>query len=292
MPNTKQLHKNNIHNKSYDFKELIKVEPKLKEFVKLNKYDNLSIDFSNPKAVKLLNKSLLNYHYNIKHWDIPDNYLCPPIPGRADYIHYIAELLESKNNKTLKGLDIGVGANCIYPIIGVCSYNWSFVGSDIDIDSINNCKKIIDSNSILKDKIELRIQKDKDNIFDGVIDKNDKFDFTMCNPPFHKSQREALKGSIRKVKNLSKKDIKSPTLNFQGKPNELWCEGGELSFIKKMIIQSKKYKENCQLFTTLVSKKENLPILYKFIKKETPKRIETIEMIQGNKITRFIAWSF
>ena len=292
MSNTKNLHQRNPHNSKYDFLELIKSEPKLKEFIKPNKYGDLSIDFSDPKGVKSLNKAILTHNYNIDSWDIPDNYLCPPIPGRADYIHYIADLLEISKNDKIKGLDIGVGANCIYPIIGVCSYEWKFVGSDIDKVSIENANNIIKSNDKLKNNIELRIQKNKNNIFNGVIKSDDKFDFSMCNPPFHKSQEEATKGSIRKVKNLTKKNIKNPTLNFAGKSNELWCDGGEVAFIKKMITQSANYKQNCKWFTTLVSKKENLPQIYKALKKEHPNQIKTIEMTQGGKLTRFIAWSF
>src|SRR5690606_24715537 len=115
-----------------------------------------SIDFFNPQAVKALNKALLFYYYDIVYWDIPENYLCPPIPGRADYIHYIADLLADNNKgivptgSEIKCLDIGVGANCIYPIIGVKEYGWSFIGADIDALAIKSAKKIIASNPSLQ----------------------------------------------------------------------------------------------------------------------------------------------
>ena len=294
----KTLHPRNLHNQRYDFKALIKSEPSLEQFVSLNKYNDLSINFADPKAVFTLNKALLSHFYKIKNWDIPLNYLCPPIPGRADYIHYIADLLAKSNNgkipngKNIKGLDIGVGANCIYPIIANSVYGWKVIGSDIDLVSIDSVNKIIESNNSLKGNIECRLQSNNDNIFIGIINKNDKFDFTICNPPFHKSAKEAQMGSSRKVKNLTNKKIKKPTLNFGGQQNELWCDGGEVSFIKKMIIQSVQYKQNCFWFTTLVSKKENLPTIYKVLKEVNPFEIHTIEMKQGQKITRFIAWTF
>jgi len=112
--------------------------PELGVFVKLNDYNDESIDFSNPEAVKMLNTALLKHYYKINHWNIPANYLSPPIPGRADYIHHIAELLGGSNNgkiptdNKIKCLDIGVGASCVYPIIGNKEYGWSFVGSEID----------------------------------------------------------------------------------------------------------------------------------------------------------------
>ena len=34
----------------------------------------------------------------------PNENLCPPIPGRADYIHHIADLLSINNNKQIKSI--------------------------------------------------------------------------------------------------------------------------------------------------------------------------------------------
>ncbi|MBC7494605.1 MAG: RlmF-related methyltransferase, partial [Flavobacterium sp.] len=116
-----RLHVRNKHRERYNLKALIESVPELAQYVSLNIYNDESIDFFNPEAVKALNKALLKHHYQIDHWNIPPNYLCPPIPGRADYIHYIADLLCGSNyGKIPKGnlvtcLDIGVGANCVYP---------------------------------------------------------------------------------------------------------------------------------------------------------------------------------
>jgi len=85
-----RLHPRNKHRERYDFKLLIESSPELAQFVKMNIYNDESIDFFNPDAVKALNKALLKYFYDIENWDIPEGYLCPPIPGRADYIHHIA----------------------------------------------------------------------------------------------------------------------------------------------------------------------------------------------------------
>jgi len=148
---------------------------------------------------------LLKCYYNIDYWDIPQLYLCPPVPGRADYIHYIADLLSNRNNgilpggDTIKCLDIGVGANCVYPIIGINEYGWSFTGTDIDPLAIESARKIIELNPSLKGKVELRQQNDSKNIFQGIIKKEEHFDVTICNPPFHASLAEAQSGSLRKL---------------------------------------------------------------------------------------------
>ena len=292
------LHPRNIHRLGYDFDELIKNSPELKKHVFTNEHEITTINFSNPDAVKALNKSLLISNYDIQDWEIPKNYLCPPIPGRADYIHYIADLLASYNNgiipetETVQGLDIGIGSNCIYPIIGNSVYGWSFVGTDIDENAIQNCKKIIEKNPKLIDAISLQLQVEPRFIFKNIILPEDKFDFTICNPPFHNSKAEATKSSIRKVNNLEETRTKNPVLNFGGQNAELWCDGGEIGFITQMIYESAKYPLQVFWFTTLVSKKENLPSIYKTLSKVSAVEIKTIDMSQGQKTSRIVAWTF
>ena len=294
----KTLHLRNFHNDRYDFNALIKTNPDLQEFVKPNKYGDLSIDFANPQAVISLNKALLSHFYGIKNYTIPNGYLCPPIPGRADYIHHIADLLASCNNgvvpkgKTVKGLDVGIGANGIYAIIGSSVYDWNFVGSDIEIESIKSVENIVNSNEILKEKIECKLQTNPENIFTGIIKADEFYDFTLCNPPFHKSLKDAMDGNKRKVQNLTKQKTTKNALNFGGKNNELWCKGGEIAFITNMIKESFEFKNNVLWFTTLVSKKDNLPLIYKKLEDIKAKEIKTINMSCGQKITRVVAWSF
>lgn len=292
------LHPRNLHRSGYDFEKLIISNPKLEKFVFINEFQITTIDFSNPDAVKELNKTLLILFYDIQNWDIPKGYLCPPIPGRADYIHYIADLLATTNNGNIPegedviGLDIGIGSNCIYPILGNSIYGWSFVGTDIDENAIQNCKKIIQENPKLIDAISLQLQVESRFIFKNIILPEDKFAFTICNPPFHNSSEEAKKSSIRKVNNLTKERTLNPVLNFGGQNAELWCEGGEFGFITQMIYESAKYPMQVFWFTTLVSKKENLSSIYKILNKVAAVRIETIDMSQGQKTSRIVAWTF
>ena len=286
-----ELHPNNPHKGKYDFEVLSKNIPQLKEYIRKNPRGEDTIDFSDNEAVILLNKALLKTFYNIDNWDIPKSFLVPPIPGRADYIHYIAELLGKKDN--VKVLDIGTGANCIYPIIGSQSYGWNFLASDIDSKSIENAQKIIDANKNLKDKIILKLQKNRDNIFEGIIDKTDRFDLTMCNPPFHSSLEAAIKANERKVSNLNKgnKEIKKG-FNFGGQKAELWCNGGELLFLKKMAKESVKFSSQVNWFTSLVSDKDNIKPLGKLLEKLGAKEVKVLEMSQGQKISRVLAWKF
>lgn len=296
MADKMELHKNNKHQGKYDFPRLIENYQPLKKFVSPNPYGTPTINFFNPQAVKALNKALLITYYGISYWDIPKGYLCPPIPGRADYIHYLADLLQEGNNmgetKPCRCLDIGVGANCIYPIIGHTEYGWTFVGSDIDPVSIENARKIVTCNPVLAHKIELRLQKDSRKILDGIIATEDFFDVTLCNPPFHSSKEAAEEGNLRKLSSLKGKKITKTKLNFGGTSNELWCEGGEVRFLQNMITESRKYQRNCRWFTCLVSKKETLEKLYARLKTVNVAEYRVIPMSQGTKVSRILAWRF
>lgn len=292
------LHPRNAHRNRYDFEKLISVNTELKSFVHTNEFGIQTIDFSNPKAVRALNAALLELNYDVKNWSLPDNYLCPPVPGRVDYIHYIADLLAASNNgeipegETVVGLDIGVGANCIYPLLGNSIYSWSFVATDILTESLENCTTILEHNPQISDKISLQQQMNSRFIFKDIIAPTDKFSFTICNPPFHASEDEATSGSARKVSNLTSKKTSKPTLNFGGQQQELWCDGGEKAFVTSMIYESAHFSKQCLWFTTLVSKKTNLPAFYKVLDKVKPAFIKTIEMSQGQKTSRILAWTF
>lgn len=281
----KGLHPKNKFDKGYNFDELVKVNPKLKPFVTTNKYDSVTIDFSNPEAVKELNKALLFTFDKISTWDFPDANLCPPIPGRLDYIHHLNDLISSEEN--IKVLDIGTGATCIYPLLGVAAYNWDFVATDIDLDSLDTAQDIIYDNK-LDSKIELRQQLDEQQILKGILKDEDSFSATMCNPPFYKSAEEAQGANKRKNRNLGNNAVR----NFSGNNNELWYVGGEKAFLHNYLYESSLFKEKSKWFTSLVSKKENVESLEKSAKKLGVKEFKVIPMSQGNKVTRIVCWRF
>jgi 23S rRNA (adenine1618-N6)-methyltransferase len=189
----------------------------------------------------------------------------------------------------VKGLDIGVGANCIYPILAQVIYGWTMVGSDINQQAVKAAKKNVALNTRLTSSIEIRQQLNHANIFKGIIEEGEYYDFTLCNPPFHRSEKEATKGTLRKHKNL--KLVGEITLNFGGQSNELWCNGGESLFIKRMIKESVLYAKQVGWFTVLVAKKEHLLKLRKQLNKmQATHKIITME--QGVKKSRILAWQF
>lgn len=289
-----KLHPRNLHRDRYDFKQLIKANPELKQYLIQTPYAGESIDFFNPEAVKALNKSLLKHFYGLSYWDIPDGYLCPPVPGRADYIHHAADLLAKfgtiPTGPETRILDIGTGANCIYPILGIASYGWSFVGAELDQAACESAQAIKEQNPNIDPFLEIRPQSKSSHIFKGIIRENERFDLTICNPPFHASQAEALAGTERKLKNLGAKD--KTVLNFGGKANELWCEGGEDKFVQNLIFESRDFAKSCYWFSTLISKKSRLKRVYALLKTTEAIQVKTIPMGQGNKSSQLVAWTF
>ena len=310
---TKNLHRRNLHNRAYVYASLVSSYSALKAFVRINEHGNESIDFSDPAAVKALNCALLKHHYSIENWDIPAGFLCPPIPGRVDYIHYVADLLGvdelqetgSSSLAAVRMLDIGAGANGIYSLLASRVYGWHCTASDIDPSSLENFAAILSKNPDLEARIQLRLQSDNSYIFNGIIQPGESYDVSVCNPPFHASLEDALKVSLKKLDNLaSNRKGKSKeqsaggtkgggsTLNFGGQKAELWCNGGEIRFLRKMIKESKGFGQQCRWFTTLVSKSENLKPCHKLLRKVGASEIKEIKMKQGHKITRVLAWTF
>ena len=269
--------------------------PELAAFVMKTPRGESSVDFANPAAVQTLNRALLKTFYGISHWEIPPGYLSPPIPGRADYVHRLAELLRSAKGEYPRGasvrvLDVGVGANCIYPIIGRAEYGWSFVGSDVDPVALASAKKIVDSNPTLTGAVELRLQASPEKILEGIIRPDDVFDALICNPPFHASLADAEAGSRRKWKNLGHGDTAKK--NFGGQGRELWFPGGEGAFVRRMIGEGAELRTNVRWFTALISKEESLPEIERAMKKAAVTDRRTMAMEQGQKKSRIVAWTF
>ena len=290
------LHVRNRFRAGYDFAQLAAVSPTLTPFVAPNAYGDTSIDFADPLAVKALNQALLAQAYGLTTWDIPAGALCPPVPGRSDYIHYLADLLAEDDAGAIpRGgdvviLDIGTGANCIYPLVGAAEYGWRFVATDIDPAAVQWARTLVAANRAVSDRIQCRLQPTPSECFRDVMQAGEHFAASMCNPPFHASAAEAAAGTRRKQRNLG--TSVSAGLNFGGQAGELWCDGGELGFVGRMIVQSVAVRDRCRWFTSLVSNSAHLPRLYDALRRVNANDVRTIAMAQGQKQSRILAWRF
>jgi 23S rRNA (adenine1618-N6)-methyltransferase len=289
-----QLHPRNRFRDGYDFAQLIAASPRLAAFVAPNAYGNTSIDYADAEAVKALNQALLKDAYGVEAWDLPPGYLCPPIPGRSDYLHYLADLPgigeAAAEGRRIAVLDIGTGANCIYPLIGAREYGWHFVGTDVDPVAVQWAKELVAANGAAG-LIEVRLQRSPLACFTGVTRAGETFDLSMCNPPFHASAAAAAEGNRRKRRNLGTLKT-APALNFGGQAGELWCDGGELAFVQRMIAESADRPGLCRWFTTLVSKRTHLSRLCQSLDEVNAAGVKTLEMAHGQKMSTILAWTF
>jgi len=292
------LHPRSRHHGRYDLPALVACCPELEAFVVANPAGEATVDFANPQAVKVLNRALLKHHYGVAYWDLPLGYLCPGIPGRADYLHQVADLLSGGEEAAIpRGpevavLDIGTGANAVYPLIGVAEYGWRFVGVDIDPLAVKWAGQLVAANPAMKGRVELRLQKKPELLFEGVVRPGERFAVAICNPPFHASPEEARAGAIRKARGLGQRPAAVPKLNFGGQGAELWCPGGEAAFVGRMIRQSAERPELCGWFTCLVSRSENVPRMQRELKTVAAKEVRVLPMAQGQKRSRLLAWRF
>lgn len=282
------MHKDNPHQGRYNLDELRELSPELNKFLIRSPKGDLTIDFRSEEAVKALNASLLKLYYKVEDWQIPNNYLCPGVPGRVDYLFYINDLLAKPSQA--KVLDIGTGANCIYPLVGASQFKWDFVATDIDELAVSYAKKNA-SSKFFTSKVDVRLQKHDNMIFKDVVDESEEFDAVICNPPFYRSRDEAVLSTRKKNTKLKIKGQRD-TRNFGGMHKEVWCKGGERSFIGKMIFESSKTPKLATWFTTLVSQSDNVSFLKKELSKVSPSKVEVIDMEQGGKKTRILAWQF
>lgn len=291
------LHPGNPHRARYDFPRLVAAAPELARFLRPHPVEGQTIDFADPAAVFALNRALLLAHYGLVRWELPPEALCPPIPGRADYLHHVAELPGLGVGPDVALLDIGTGASAIYPVLAARAFGWRAVGTDISPASIDWARRLVAANPVLTGKIELRHQPDPCAIFSDVTAPGERFALSVCNPPFHDSPGSAANGTLRKLRNLGavagKRRVDGrPVLNFGGRANELWCEGGELGFVRRMIAESAARPTLCAWFTTLVSKSGHLPLLDDSLRRAGVAEVRVLAMRHGQKFSRILAWRF
>lgn len=286
------MHVRNRYAESYDLDRLTRAVPELAAFRTTTPDGRPTLDFADATAVRLLNKALLLTDYGLKFWDLPPDALCPAVPGRLDYVHVVADLLGdvASRGARVTGLDVGTGASLIYPILGVREYGWRFVATDVNEGSLRAAGAIARFNPGLTKHVELRRQAKPSRLFDGVIRPGERFGFTMCNPPFYGSAKEAQAATTRKWRGLGKGS--GAERNFGGYGAELYTAGGQQRFLRAMIEESYEYRERVTWFTTLVSQLAYLKDAERGFCQNPPRRREVVTLDAGHKRQRVLAWGW
>jgi 23S rRNA (adenine1618-N6)-methyltransferase len=283
------MHESNPFRNGYDFTILLEVEPGLQSYVYTTKYGSPSLLLKEPEAVLLFNKTLLAYQFRIDFFELPEGYLCPAVPGRLDYLLHVKELLDDKPHIHL--LDVGCGASGIYQLLAEKVLGWKSKGSDINPISTKYAQINLHKNG-LHSAICVH-QQHSENYFSGIIQQQDYFDVTVCNPPFYEQKETSTRLAARKWKQLNiQPESNEQKTSFGGNDHELWVSKGQTEFIQAMIRESVGYKDQVGWFTCLVSKKSMLNEILPVLKKLTIAEYRVQEMEQGRKQSRFIAWRF
>lgn len=246
-----------------------------------------------------------------------NRYLSPCVPSRANYLHHAADLLHPANNteqslaqdidavkhdmlgtrggsiprgENIKVLDVGTGANCIYPLLGVTEYGWRFIASDVDPAALTIAKHNLKANN-LSSLVEIRHQSDPLRMFRGVLRPDEFVHLTMCNPPFHSSldqtnlnPRTTTCGTVSELmfphENVgtfsidanNKGERKRGEFAVTGQVNYTFSsnpeEHGELAFLEIMLVESRFYVHNVLWFTSLVAKLSTLKRIKGYIQVE------------------------
>ncbi|XP_057769276.1 uncharacterized protein LOC130989331 [Salvia miltiorrhiza] len=155
-------HRNKYADNPPDFALLASLYPSFEPYVFYSRDGRPRIDWTDFNATRELTRVLLLHDHGVNWW-IPDGQLCPTVPNRLNYIHWIEDLLAldilpatRAESDITKGFDIGTGANCIYPLLGASVLGWKFVGSDITDIAIEWANKNVESNPHLSHLIDIR----------------------------------------------------------------------------------------------------------------------------------------
>ncbi|RZL05198.1 MAG: DUF890 domain-containing protein, partial [Hymenobacter sp.] len=108
----------------------------------------------------------------------------------------------------------------------------------------------------------------------------------------HWGRAAATAGTRRKTTNLGKGRGPAPVRNFGGQPSELWYPGGEEAFVRSLVKESEEIPTSSFWFTALISQSQTLPGIYKELQWAKAVEVKTIDMAQGQKKSRLVAWTF
>ncbi|XP_060085604.1 RNA N6-adenosine-methyltransferase METTL16-like [Ylistrum balloti] len=290
MALNKFMHPRNLYkSKKPNFQELALKYPDFRKFVFPDVTGKLFLDFKHPDSLRQLSVTLLEEDFGLK-LELPLDRLVPTVPLRLNYIHWLEDVLTaSKADKGIKGIDIGTGSSCIYPLLSCRIHkDWTFLATEVDDKNFMYTQRNIENNG-MKERITVK----RANAVDGTVlcdilkDNPDKFDFCMCNPPFFADHVEAE--AVAKSRSYSRADPKSVcTASF----TESIVEGGEVNFVKKIIKDSMELGTKIRIYSSMIGKKSSLPPLKEELRRLKIPKFTTTEFCQGKTMRWGLAWTF
>lgn len=232
---------------------------------------------------------------------MPKDRLCPPVPVRWNYVRWLQELIDSSRpwdepddyrfhdlpdrDRLISGLDIGVGASCIYSLLACASRpNWSMFGTDIDESSLSWSARNVEAN-----RLTSRIKLHQSTATGPIIPLTDlgcsSLDFVMTNPPFYSSHEDM-------VASYSGKKM-APSAVCLGSENEMICPGGDLGFATRILEESLLLRTKVQWYSVMLARLKSAEALVEKLKAAGITNFAASDLQAGYKTKRWaIAWSF
>ncbi|XP_067866637.1 RNA N6-adenosine-methyltransferase mettl16 [Heterodontus francisci] len=288
MALNKSMHpRNRYKDQPPDFTYLASKYTEFQQHIHTSLTGKVSLNFKDPEAVRALTCTLLKEDFGLTI-DIPLERLIPTVPLRLNYIHWVEDLIGSGPDKTklIRGIDIGTGASCIYPLLGATMNGWFFLATEVDDMCFNYAKKNVEQNH-LSDLIKVVKVPQKTLLMDALKEESEiVYDFCMCNPPFFANQLEA------KGVNSRNPSRPPPSSVNTGGITEIMAEGGELEFVKRIIHDSLQLKKRLRWYSCMLGKKCSLAPLKEELRQQEVPKVTHTEFCQGRTMRWALAWSF
>ncbi|XP_038228306.1 RNA N6-adenosine-methyltransferase METTL16 [Dermochelys coriacea] len=289
MALNKSMHaRNRYRDKPPDFAYLASRYPAFRQHVQTSLSGRASLNFKDPEAVRALTCTLLKEDFGLTI-DIPLERLIPTVPLRLNYIHWVEDLIghqDGDKQVLRRGIDIGTGASCIYPLLGATLNGWYFLATEVDDMCFNYAKKNVEQNN-LSDLIKVVKVPQKTLLMDALKEESEIiYDFCMCNPPFFANQLEAKGVNSRNPRRPPPSSVNT------GGITEIMAEGGELEFVKRIIHDSLQLKKRLRWYSCMLGKKCSLAPLKEELRIQGVPKVTHTEFCQGRTMRWALAWSF
>ena len=314
-----------------DFAALARADASFARLVKTRPNGEAQLDWRDPSALVELCRVLLHHDFGVR-WTLPARALCPTVPSRLNYLLWIADLIAlgpSIPTVQIVGIDIGTGASCIYPLLGVAHLGWKFLATEADPISVNAARHNVDLNN-WSERIEVRqvVAPEAEaaaaapeataavEAADGVVadDDADAAEYAelrqkdngggaSSNAPILVDVLLPSDGAFTFCmcnppwfgggeEPMANKSIRGPDERCTATASEVFTDGGEAGFIGRLAADSAKLRQRVRWYSSLVGRKASLHRALKAVKACGAIHVRTTEISQGVTSRWAIAWSF